>query len=254
MTFRQGISHCGGCLLILLAAIVTTRGVLVREPSIRRLLHLSHGSVGVTAARDEVEARLSRTSQCSWSLYEALLVFHHGSSSSITCAMVRVGRRYLDRGPCDVNLTISTAQSPRQACLDIPLVGSADNLRSVSQCYSHNLMMSTARDLMITHGALSHQGWPTGNASPKHTTVRAVSDSGSRFVFSLRTPARLRVHCHRKDERKQMRPGLNSSHEAMDCRCFTCVKSCTLIQCGMSFVLWHQHHLQDAENLVLSPP
>ncbi|KAL6803536.1 hypothetical protein J3E68DRAFT_390861 [Trichoderma sp. SZMC 28012] len=29
MTFRQGISHCGGCLLRLLAAIVTTRGVLV---------------------------------------------------------------------------------------------------------------------------------------------------------------------------------------------------------------------------------
>ncbi|KAL7781826.1 hypothetical protein V8C43DRAFT_319532 [Trichoderma afarasin] len=160
MTFRQGISYCGGCLLRLLAAIVTTRGVL------------------------------------------ALLVFHHGSSSSITCAMVRVGRR----------------------------------------------------DLMITHGALSHQGWPTENASPKHTTVRAVSDSGSRFVFSLHTPARLRVHCRRKDERKQMRSGLNSSHEAMDCRCFTCVKTCTLIQCGMSFVLWHQNLLQDAENLVLSPP
>lgn len=149
----------------------------------------SRGSVGVIAARDEVEARLSRASQCSWSLYEAQLAFHHGSSSSIICAMARVGRRYLDRGPCDVNLTISTGQSPRQACLDIPLVGSADNLRSVSQRYSHDLMMSTARDLMITHGALSHQGWPTGmhrlNIQPYGLSATVVVVSSSRFAPPL---------------------------------------------------------------------
>lgn len=131
--------------------------------------------IGVVAARDDVGKALGRASQCNRSLHEALLVFHHGSSSSITCGMVRVGRRYLDQGPCDVNLTISTGRSPRQACLDIPLVRLADNLCSVCRRYSHNLMVSTARDLMITYGTFSHQDWPTGNASPKHTTVRAVS-------------------------------------------------------------------------------
>lgn len=132
--------------------------------------------IGVVAARDDVGKALGRASQYNWSFHEALLVFHHGSSSSITCAMVRVGRRYLDQGPCDVNLTMSAGRSPRQACLDIPLVRLADNLRSVCRRYSHNLTVPIARDLMIAYGTFSHQDWPTGNASPtrKHTTVRAV--------------------------------------------------------------------------------
>ncbi|KAL7907421.1 hypothetical protein GGI35DRAFT_88720 [Trichoderma velutinum] len=78
----------------------------------------------------------------------------------------------------DPALRISPSQSP-----DVPLMRSTDNVHSSSQRCSHDLMVSTASDLMVTYRVLGHQDWPTGNASPKHTTVRAVS--GRRWSFRL---------------------------------------------------------------------